>query len=82
MCWRCYCGLPEDDPQRAQMLKMIDQQSALLLWLLFCKLDTDGQLKIHFEVRIYVYLCMYIYIYIHTHAYIAMYIHVYLYTYT
>ena len=61
MCWECYCGPPEDDPIRAQMLMKIDQQSALLLWLLFCKLDTDdGRLKLHYEVCIHVFIRTYI----------------------
>ena len=49
LCWECYCGSP-DDCQYAKTLTLLSQQSALLLWLLFCKLDTDGKLKLLSEV--------------------------------
>ena len=51
LCWECYCGSVADDHHYAGILTLISQQSATLLWLLFCKLDTDGRLKLHPEVH-------------------------------
>ena len=49
LCWECFSGQPAES-QCARMLAIINKQSALLLWLIFCKLDTDGKLKLHSKV--------------------------------
>ena len=48
LCWECFSA--SHDPQLIRVITMVGQQSATLLWLLFCKLDTEGKLKLHPEV--------------------------------
>ena len=50
LCWECFSG--SNDAQVIQMLTLVSPYSATLLWLVFCKLDTDGKLKLHPEVMI------------------------------
>ena len=47
LCWECFSELHDSQLTRAVM--MVTKQSATLLWLLFCKLDTEGKLKLHPE---------------------------------
>ena len=49
LCWECFCA--SHDPQLVRVITMVSQQSALFLWHLFCKLDTEGKMKLHPEVR-------------------------------
>ena len=46
VCWNCFYG--SDDGHNK--VTVISEQSAKLLWLLFCKLDTEGKLKLHLQV--------------------------------
>ena len=48
VCWNCFYG--SDDSHHR--LAVVGQQSAKLLWLLFCKLDSEGKLKLHLQVKI------------------------------
>ena len=72
LCWECFST--SHDPQLVRVISMVSQQSATLLWLLFCKLDIEGKLKLHPEVCVLmplvtmtglkIYICMYIHVYI------------------
>ena len=48
ICWECYTN--SHDPNQTKFLALISQQSAITLWLIFNKLDTDGTLYLHPEV--------------------------------
>ena len=50
LCWEYFCGSADDQLKKA--IARVDQQSATLIWLLFCKLDTDGKLTLHTEVSV------------------------------
>ena len=56
VCWDCFRGSPDSHGT----VTIIGQESAKLLWLIFCKLDTEGKLKLHIQV------CTYIASYVHT----------------
>ena len=49
VCWNCFY----ESGDSHHKVSVISQQSAKLLWLLFCKLDTEGKLKLHLQVCIF-----------------------------
>ena len=50
VCWNCFRGSPDSHGT----VTIIGQESAKLLWLIFCKLDTEGKLKLHLQVYVYI----------------------------
>lgn len=57
LCWEYFTGSLDD-----QLILMADHQASILLWLVFCKLDPEGELHLYPEVHIttciHAYVCI------------------------